>query len=84
MSVGRRIRTRGISIAVGALLGGQLVVKLVQVVVIKTAADRLLLEEGYETLAGICCVCDGLEISDVLLGQQRVIQLSLIRIQALV
>lgn len=77
------IRTRGISITVGALLGGQLVVKLVQMVVIEAAADRLLLEKGNEALSGICCVCDGFEISHVFLGQQRVIQLSLIRIQAL-
>lgn len=78
MSVTPRLRTSGISIAIGALLGGQLVVKLVQVLVIKAATNGLLLKEGYETVSGICCVCDGFEISHVLLGQQRLIQLSLI------
>lgn len=84
MSDRGRIRTRGISVAVGALLSRQLVVKLVQVVVIEAAADGSLLEEGDQALSGICCICDGFEISHVLLGQQRLIQLSLIGIQALV
>jgi hypothetical protein len=78
-----RIRTRGISIAVGGLLGGELVVKLVQVVVIKAAANCLFLEEGNETLSEFCCICDGFEISNVLFRQQRVIQLSLVTRQAL-